>query len=132
MTHMAVIMMLVDHIKDELFCLHKDTKILKMRDIFVETNYERKTEKQGTYIYFDTNNRVWIHSGKVTGRYFLVQHKEHLIKAPIEHAPSCFYLRYPIDNNPNAKSRRISGFFDNLFQFFAIGVYGVDNKEEEK
>ena len=45
---------------------------------------------------------------------------------------SCFYLHYPTENNYNEKSRRRSGFFDNLVQFVAIGVYGVDNKEEAK
>ena len=41
MTHMAVIMLMIDHVKDDLFCLHEDTKILKMHEIFVETNDER-------------------------------------------------------------------------------------------
>ena len=51
-----------------------------------------------------------------------------MIKASTDNATSCFYLCYPEENNPNAKSRKISGLFDNLVQFFAIGVYGVDNK----
>ena len=102
MTHVAIIMLMMYHIKNDMFCLHKYTTILKMRDIFVETNYERKTEKQGTYIYFDTNNSVWIRSGKVTGISFLVLHKEHLIKASTEHATSCFYICYPTENNPYA------------------------------
>ena len=45
MTHMAVITLMMDHIKDDLFCLHEDTKILKMHKSFVETNDERQTEK---------------------------------------------------------------------------------------
>ena len=57
---------------------------------------------------------------------------EHMIKASTEYETSYFYLRYPTENNPNAKSRRRSGFFDNLVQFDAIEVYGVDNKEEAK
>ena len=55
-----------------------------------------------------------------------------MIKASTEHAMSCFYLCCPIENKPNAKSRRRSGFFENLVQFVAIEVYGVDNKEEAK
>ena len=74
MTHMGVIILLMDHVKDDLFSLHKNTKILKMRDIFVEKNDHRQTEKQGAYIYFDTNNSVWICSGKITGIYLLVRH----------------------------------------------------------
>ena len=72
MTHMSVIMLLMDHVKDELFYLHEDECFLQMRESFVETNDERQTEKQGAYIYFDTNNSVWIHSGRMTVRYFLV------------------------------------------------------------
>ena len=72
MTHVAVIMLMMDHVKDDLFCLHGDTTILKISESFVETNYERQTEKQGAYIYFDTNNSVWIHSGRMTVISFLV------------------------------------------------------------
>ena len=72
MTHMAFIMLLMDHIKDELFCLHEDTTILRICESFAKTNDEKQTEKKGAYIYFDTNNSVWICSGKVTGRFFLV------------------------------------------------------------
>ena len=72
MKHMAVIMLLMDHVKNDLFCLHEDTTIMKMCESFVETNDERQTEKQGAYIYFDINNSVWFFSGKVTGRSFLV------------------------------------------------------------
>ena len=46
MAHLTVIMLLMDHVKDYLFCLHEDTTILKMRDSFVETNDERQTEKK--------------------------------------------------------------------------------------
>ena len=102
---------------------------MNMRESFVDTNDERQTEKQGAYIYFDTNNSIWFLSGKVTGRSLLVQHKEHLIKAWTDHEMSCFYLWHPTENNPNAKSQMISGFFDKIVQFVAIGVYGVDNKE---
>ena len=35
MTHMSVIMMLMDHVKYDLFCLHEDTTILEMREIFL-------------------------------------------------------------------------------------------------
>ena len=89
---MAVIMLLMDHVKYDLFCIHKDTTIMKMRESFFETNDEKQTEKQDAYIYFYTHNSVWIGSGKVTGRFFLVRHKEHLIEASTEHATSCFYL----------------------------------------
>ena len=39
------------------------------------------------------------------------------------------FLSYPTENNPNAESRKRSGFFEKLVQFIAIGVYGVDDKE---
>ena len=39
MTHVAVIMLLMDHIYDDMFCLQKDTTILNMRESFVKTNY---------------------------------------------------------------------------------------------
>ena len=105
---------------------------MKMCEDFVRTNDERQTEKQGAYIYFDTNNSVWICSCKVTRKSFLFRHKEHMIKASTEHTTSCFYLGYPTENKPKANSRRRSSFFDNPVQFFAIGLYGVDNKEETK
>ena len=64
---MEVIMLLMYHVKDDLFCFHEDTTILKMHDVFVKTNDERQTEKQGACIYCDTNNCVWFCSGKVPG-----------------------------------------------------------------
>ena len=39
-------MLLMDHFKDGMFCLHKDTKILNMRESFVETNDKRQREKK--------------------------------------------------------------------------------------
>ena len=45
MTRMEVIMLLMDHVKDDFFCLHGDTKIMKMRESFVDKNDERQTEK---------------------------------------------------------------------------------------
>ena len=47
MTHMVVIMLLMDNVKDDLFCLHEDTTIMNMRESFVDKNDERQTEKQG-------------------------------------------------------------------------------------
>jgi len=44
MAHMAAIKLLMDQFKDDLFCLH-----------------------------FDTNHQIWIHSGKVTGKSFLIE-----------------------------------------------------------
>ena len=46
MTHMAVIMLPVDNVKYDLFCIHEDTTILNVSERFVGTNYERQ-KKQG-------------------------------------------------------------------------------------
>ena len=72
MTYVAVIMLLIDHVKYGIFCIHEYTTMMKIRESFDEKNDERQTEKQGTYIYFDTNSSVWICSRKVNGRYLLV------------------------------------------------------------
>ena len=45
MTHMSVIVLLMNHVNDEMFCIHEDTTILKMRENFVNINDERQTKK---------------------------------------------------------------------------------------
>ena len=40
-TQMAVIMLLMNHVKGDLFYLHEDTNFLRIHDSFVNTNDER-------------------------------------------------------------------------------------------
>ena len=43
MTHMEVIMLLMDHVKDDLFFPQTCKTIMKKRESFVKTNDERQT-----------------------------------------------------------------------------------------
>ena len=92
---MAALMILSNHIKDEIDCLDSNTTLLKRGEYFFITAENEEAKKQGVYLHYDTNDGKWIRSGKVTGRGFDARNKEHRKYAAAKHATSRFYRRYP-------------------------------------
>ena len=118
---MASIMTLLGHIKTDLQCIDSTTTLLRSKDNFVRVS-NTKSQQEGSYLYYDTNNSIWIRSGKVTGRGFDKRHSEHKNMSKQNGCnESKFYLRYPskCSNFTFHGSRR--GYFDNLQQYIAVG-----------
>ena len=69
-------------------------RYLKSKQTHKHTN-----NKQGPYLYFDTNNENWIRSGNVTGRGLSFRHAEHEKKAKARITNSRFYLCYSTENS---------------------------------
>ena len=57
------------------------------------TNSEAKF--QCTYLYYDTNDEIWVRSGKVSHRDFSIRHNKHQKVASSLDTKSRFYCRYP-------------------------------------
>ena len=118
---MSAVMVLYDHVKEDIQCLDNTTLLLKSIQNFVIFG-EDEERMQGAYLYYDTNDEKWIRSGKVTGRSFLDRHKEHKKKASQSEATSRFYLRYPSVTKSNDMSYSRRGYFDNIKQCVALGL----------
>ena len=71
---MSAVMVLYDHVKEDIQCLDNTTTLLKSIQNFVIVG-EDEESMQGAYLYYDTNDEKWIRSRKVTGRSFLDRHK---------------------------------------------------------
>ena len=128
---MAALMVLCNHIKDDLGCLDNNATLLKTNISFVRV-VGAAFKKQGAYLHYDNNNNTWIRSGKVTGRGMDIRDAEHLKKARAKSATSRFYLRYPTKDSVRCNSNSRKGFFDNLTQYvglgFEIGNEDIDTK----
>ena len=83
-------MELFDHIKHDLQCLDHDATIQCRPNNFLMVS-KSEANLQGAYLYYDMNNEVWIHSGKVTGHGFRVRHNEHKSQAKEDRTTSKFY-----------------------------------------
>ena len=130
MAQMSSLMILMGHIKIDLNCLDNNTTLLKSCDNFEAVN-DNHVNKQGAYLYFDTNNNSFIRSGKVTGREFMKRHMEHQKMAGSDQPTSIFYFRYPTMESTLSQSPSRKGYFDNLIQYVAIG-FDIDNVEISK
>lgn len=119
----AAIMQLNSHIKPDLEFLEADKTLLGSENNFcLATNDESK--QQGAYLYFDTNNRTYIRSGKVTGRSFAKRHSEHCKGAKLtttDSQSSRFYSRYPSNEAELTTEGSRKGRFENLQQLVACG-----------
>ena len=118
----AAYMALFDHIKGDIGCLSEMSCLLSSPDkLLVCTNAEANL--QGCYLYYDTNERLWIRSGKCTGRGFAARHDEHLKKAlsPTNTDNSTFYDSYPSRDSQRAGSSIKDGHFEFLQQYAAAG-----------
>ena len=92
------------------------------------TNSEAKL--QGAYLYYDTNDEIWVRSEKVSHRDFSIRHNEHQKSAASLEAKSRFYCRYPtkiVSTYYNGKK----GIFENLSQHVGFG-FKIDDATVDK
>ena len=61
---MEAVMALHGHVKYNVMVLGENATLLKSASQYVEVR-EEDLIQQGAYLYFDTNDECWIHSGKV-------------------------------------------------------------------
>jgi len=78
---------------------------------------------EGCYLYYDTNNREWIRTGKAVGSNFEKRHQEHLNESKLKNSNSQnskFYSSYPSRtvNLPDQRARK--GTFENLQQHIGV------------
>jgi hypothetical protein len=81
------------------------------------TEAAKKTE--GSYLYFDPEEAVWIRSGKVCGRSFAERHKEHKTSSHLKcdkSRDSRFYTHYPSKTATTAASAGIVFWVDAMPQ----------------
>lgn len=124
---MAAVMVLYDHVKEDIQCLDNTTTLLKSIKNFVIVGAD-EVRIQGAYLYYDTNDEKWIRWRKVTRRSFLDRHKEHKKKASQSEATSRFYLRYVSVTKSNDMSYSRREYFDNIKQRVALGLdIDIDN-----
>lgn len=130
----AAIMTIFKHTKDNLSCLDETKTLLTTVDRFLMVT-NSVASHQGVYLYYDTNDHVWIRSGKVTGlqmnnkRGFLARHDEHRKKAEaprLTTRTSRFYISYPSSTNPRVKSKAKKGIFEDLRQYVGCGFNPQD------
>ena len=127
---MSALIVLSDHVKEDISCLDNNATLLKTAIFFVKVEGD-EIVKQGAYLHYDNNDGKWIRSGKVTGRGFTIRQAEHLKKAKAKSATSRFYLRYPTKCSARSASTSRKGYFDNLTQYVALG-FAVGNEEVNK
>jgi len=79
---------------------------------------------EGCYLYYDTNKRLWIRSGKAVGSNFEKRHKEHLNESLLKKSSSQnskFYSSYPSRSVNLHDDRARLGTFENLQQYVGVG-----------
>ena len=128
---MAALMVLFNHVKDDISSLYDNVTLLNTPIFFVKVA-GNESNKQGAYLHCDNNDDCWVRSGKVTGRGLKVRNDEHLKKAKAKQSASKFYLRYPTKCRARSNSTRRKGLFDNLTQFVAVGFVVANDKFDRK
>ena len=126
MARLAAIMVFQGYVKDDISCLGAGKTLLKQGGAdFHHALTTRCKSREGAYLYYDTNDGVFIRSGKVSGRGFLARHLEHK-KAAREGVSSNFYRRYPskelVHTIPNTTNRCCRGFFENLTMYVGLSI----------
>ena len=82
------------------------------------TNSE--TKLQGADLYYDTNDEIWVRSGKVSHIDFSIRHNKHQKSAATLVAKSRFYCRYPTKIASTYYHGK-KGIFGNLSQHVGFG-----------
>jgi GT2 family glycosyltransferase len=73
---LAAIMILFNHVKEDLKCLDAtDSLLAPISNFLLATNAEAQLEE--AYLYKDKNRGKWVRSGKVIGRTYAVRGGEH-------------------------------------------------------
>jgi len=116
----AACMVLTNHTKMDLKCLDESSCLLA-----INTNSFLPClsfpNREGAYLYYDANRGVFVRSGKVTRRGFVVRGDEHLKASKGERANSHFYFVYPSDQSARSEKRDKQGVFEHLSQLIAAG-----------
>ena len=126
----AAVMALSGHLKSDLECLHdRDSLLITDASCFIKCNEHDYKDKEGTYLCFDTVRNVFVRSGKVAGRGFIVRGDEHLKASKAARPSSQLYRQYPSKESDRATNKR-KGHFESLLQVVATGF--DPNSEEIK
>jgi hypothetical protein len=113
---MAAMMCLQGHMKRDLTCLGEDKTLLVSSSIaFNSARRQMMKAREGCYLYYDTNDGIFIRSGKVSGRSFETRDKEHE-RAAGQGTDSLFYRRYPATVLTGQSHRGRKGSFGSLLQ----------------
>ena len=116
----AAAMILSGHMKVDLECLDEaDSLLITDSSCFIKC--ETHPNDEGAYLYFDLVRRVFVRSGKVAGRGYVVRGDEHLKGAKESIPTSPFYRRYPSKLSERAAKCVRKGHFENLLQVVAAG-----------
>jgi hypothetical protein len=135
LSRVAAAMILFDHVVHDLERFATNPKKCLLRNVSSQglsfiplvvatsasTEAARKTE--GSYLYFDREEAVWIRSGKVCGRKFAERHKEHKKSSELKcetSRQSRFYTHYPSKTATAATVRSRRGFFDDLSMYCGL------------
>ena len=90
----AAAMILSGHMKIDLKCLDEAESLL-ITDSSCFIKCETHPNDEGAYLYFDLVRRVFVRSGKVAERGYVVRGDEHLKAAKESITTSTFYRQYP-------------------------------------
>ena len=116
----AAVMAMQQHLKENLRCLSEDDCMLAF-DIERFDKCTDHPDRQGAYLYYDTNRGVMVRSGKVVGRGFAERHDEHSKCAKAKSTSSHFYSKFLSLDSPRANSKGTVGSFESLLQVVAVG-----------
>ena len=116
----AAYKILAGHTKSRIACVKEGNSLLspninKFRPCL------QSPKDEGCYLFFDSNDGVFIRSGKVTGRGVDKRLDEHKSGAESVTAQSDFYELYPSEHSARAEKRSKKGFFEDLFPVFGAG-----------
>ncbi len=116
----AACMVLSNHIKKDIKCIQDGDCILVPN---THNFYQCSLfpNREGAYLYFDSNKGCFVRSGKVTRPVFSVRGKENFEGSMKIIAGSNFYDMYPALTCSRAHNRGTRGTFDDLQQVIAAG-----------
>ncbi len=116
----AAFLVLSNHIKNNIKCIQDGDCILAPN---THNFYQclQFPNREGVYLYFDSNKGCFVRSGKVTCEGFSVRGKEHFEGSKKMIAGSNFYEMYPALTCSRAHNRGTRGTFSNLQQVIATG-----------
>ena len=122
----AASMILSEHVKKHIARLNEEDSLLS-GDVSKFRDCSLVPEQHGAYLYYDTNNEVFIRSGKVTHRGFKVRDDEHRLAAKNMTAKSRFYSLYPSQSSQRANVKGTRGVFEDLIQLVGSGFVSTSS-----
>ena len=118
----AACMILSQHLAMDIKCLGNLSSLLAPHtNTFIPCADTSSVNRQGAYLYFDSNRGVFVRSGKVVRRGFIERHKEHMAESKKDKPETDFYLLYPSKHGSRSDKRDVLGHFENLAQVVAAG-----------